>query len=143
MRKTREVLRLYFDLKLGQRQIARSAQISQSTVHEYLKRFAAAELRWPLPAEMSEAELETVLFSYTAKTVSSTVLIRCQILLISTRSCSVSLAHHPATASGRIPGRAPGWHYSRFCRLYQRWKRERDVVLRQEQHGTPSRTLTL
>jgi hypothetical protein len=36
MRKTREVLRLYFELKLGQRQIARSANVSQSTVHEYL-----------------------------------------------------------------------------------------------------------
>jgi len=35
MRKTREVLRLHFDLKPGQGQIARSAQVSQSTVHEY------------------------------------------------------------------------------------------------------------
>ena len=49
MRKTREVLRLYFDLKLGQRQIARSASVSQSTVHDYLERFTAAGLSWPLP----------------------------------------------------------------------------------------------
>jgi predicted DNA-binding protein YlxM (UPF0122 family) len=42
MRKTREVLRLYFELKLGQRQIARSANVSQSTVHDYLERFQAA-----------------------------------------------------------------------------------------------------
>ena len=62
MRKTREVLRLYFELKLGQRQIARSANVSQSTVHEYLTRFTAAGLSWPLPAEMSEAELEAALF---------------------------------------------------------------------------------
>ena len=48
MRKTREVLRLYFDLKLGQRQIARSASASQSTVHEHLTRFTAAGLSWPL-----------------------------------------------------------------------------------------------
>jgi hypothetical protein len=62
MRKTREVLRLHFDLKLGQRQIARSANISQSTVHDYLERFTAAGLSWPLPAEMSEAQLEVALF---------------------------------------------------------------------------------
>ena len=43
MRKTREVLRLYFDLKLGQRQIARSANVSQSTAHDYLERFTAAD----------------------------------------------------------------------------------------------------
>ena len=48
MRKTREVLRLYFELKLGQRQIARSANVSQSTVHDYLERFRAAGLSWPL-----------------------------------------------------------------------------------------------
>ncbi len=58
MRKPREVLRLYFELKLGQRQIARSANVSQSTVLEYLERFQAAGLTWPLPAEMSEGELE-------------------------------------------------------------------------------------
>jgi hypothetical protein len=58
MRKTREVLRLYFELKLGQRQIARSANVSQSTVHDYVTRFTAAGLNWPLPAEMSEAALE-------------------------------------------------------------------------------------
>ena len=62
MRKTREVLRLYFDLKLGQRQVAHSANISQSTVHDYLERFTAAGLSWPLPAEMTEAELEAALF---------------------------------------------------------------------------------
>jgi DNA-binding transcriptional regulator LsrR (DeoR family) len=44
MRKTREVLRLYFDLKLGQRRIARSANVSQSTVHDYLERYTAAGL---------------------------------------------------------------------------------------------------
>ena len=49
MRKTREVLRLYFELKLRQRQIARSANVSQSTVHEYVERFRAAGLHWPLP----------------------------------------------------------------------------------------------
>jgi hypothetical protein len=62
MRKTHEVLRLHFDLKLKQRQIACSANLSQSTVHEYLHRFTAAGLSWPLPEQMSEPELEAALF---------------------------------------------------------------------------------
>ena len=41
MRKTREVLRLYFELRLGQRKIARGANLSQITVHDYLERFRA------------------------------------------------------------------------------------------------------
>jgi transposase len=52
MRRTHEVVRLQFDLKLKQRQIARSANLSQSTVHEYLRRFRATGLSWPLPEQM-------------------------------------------------------------------------------------------
>ena len=62
MRKTSEVLRLHYELKLGQRQIARSIQISQSTVHDYLARFVASGLSWPLPVEVGEAELAGALF---------------------------------------------------------------------------------
>ncbi len=37
MRKLKEVLRLRFELGLGQRQIARSCAIGYGTVHAYLK----------------------------------------------------------------------------------------------------------
>ena len=53
MRKIREVLRLRFELGLGQRQIARSCAMGLSTVHEYLERAAAAEIGWPLPEGLS------------------------------------------------------------------------------------------
>jgi transposase-like protein len=43
MRKIKEVLRLRFELGLGQRAIARACSISQSTVHEYLKRSEVAK----------------------------------------------------------------------------------------------------
>jgi len=38
MRRIKEVLRLRYGLGLGQRQIARSCSIGQSTVYDYLKR---------------------------------------------------------------------------------------------------------
>jgi transposase len=44
MRKLRELLRLHFDLKLSQHQIARSINIGQSTVSDYLARFTRAGL---------------------------------------------------------------------------------------------------
>jgi len=49
MRKIKEVLRLRFELKMGQREIARACSISQSTVHEYLKAARTAGVSWPLP----------------------------------------------------------------------------------------------
>jgi len=62
MRKIKEVLRLRFELGLGQRQIARSCGIGLSTVHDYLERAAAARIGWPLPEGLSEEELESKLF---------------------------------------------------------------------------------
>jgi len=49
MRKIHDVLRLHFDLKLPQRQIARSIQLSQSTVNEYLRRFEESDWLGPCP----------------------------------------------------------------------------------------------
>jgi predicted DNA-binding protein (UPF0251 family) len=48
MRKITEILRLHYEQKLGQRQIAKGASVSQSTVHEYLARAEAAGIEWPL-----------------------------------------------------------------------------------------------
>jgi DNA-binding transcriptional regulator LsrR (DeoR family) len=35
MRKLKEVLRLHYEVGLGQREIARSVQVAQSTIHGY------------------------------------------------------------------------------------------------------------
>ena len=131
MRKTREVLRLYFELKLRQRQIARSANVSQSTVHEYVERFRAAGLSWPLPAEMSESELEEKLFPADSgvsrpvvKTPPDFAYIHQQ--LQGHKHTTLQLLWEEYRA-----GHADGYGYSRFCHHYQRFKQERDLVLRQ------------
>ena len=58
MRQNKEVLRLRHELGLGQRQIARSCSIDQSTVHQYLKAAETAGVKWPLPSEWDESKLE-------------------------------------------------------------------------------------
>ena len=62
MRKLQELLRLRFDGGLSERAVARSLNISRSTVHDYLLRFAASGLEWPIPAVLSPAEVERKLF---------------------------------------------------------------------------------
>jgi hypothetical protein len=61
MRKTKEVLRLRFELGLGQRAIARACSISQGAVHNYLKKAAAAGIHWPLPEGWDEKRIEEAL----------------------------------------------------------------------------------
>jgi len=46
MRKTKEILRLYFGLRLTKRQIARSCNISHNIVVYYVRRAKAAGIGW-------------------------------------------------------------------------------------------------
>jgi DNA-binding transcriptional regulator LsrR (DeoR family) len=64
MRKIKEVLRLRYELKLDQRQIARSCSIAVSTVHEYVKRADKAKVSWPLPDGWDDTRLEAALYPH-------------------------------------------------------------------------------
>ena len=57
MRQIKEILRLKYQHQLSVRAIARSCGLSRSTVCDYLRRAKAAGLNWPLPEELSEAQL--------------------------------------------------------------------------------------
>src|SRR5258708_11085509 len=129
MRKIREVLRLRFELRLGQRAIARACSISQSTVHEYLNRAAAAGVVWPLGEGWDEQRVEQALFGErtVVKRLPEQVLPDFPALssqLQQHRHLKLQLAWeeyrqiHPE-----------GYGYSRFCELYQRWRRKQGVVI--------------
>src|SRR6202165_1651458 len=131
MRKIKEVLRLRFELRLGQREIARACSISQGAVHNYLKRAAAAGIAWPTPEGWDEQRVEQALFGerQVVKRLPEQVLPDFPALhsqLQQHRHLTLQLAWeeyrqiHPE-----------GYGYSRFCGLYQRWRRKQDVVLRQ------------
>ena len=62
MRKIKEVLRLRYELKLSYQQIERSCAIGVGKVYNYVKRFEAAGLSWPLSTEWDQARLNTALY---------------------------------------------------------------------------------
>ena len=62
MRQLRELLTLHFEQHLSQRQLSRSLGVVRSTVERTLRRFALAKLTWPLPPELSDAQLEQLLY---------------------------------------------------------------------------------
>jgi len=71
MRKISEILRQRFELNRSYHDIAKSQNISKSTVYEYLVRANKAGISWPLPNEISEQELYDKLFLPVAQTVTS------------------------------------------------------------------------
>lgn len=62
MRQVREVLRLKF-AGVPTREIARRIGVAASTARATIDRFRAAGLSWPLPDEMTDAALETQLYT--------------------------------------------------------------------------------
>lgn len=62
MRKLHEVLRLHVQAGLSERTIAKSVSLSRSTVAKIIVRAQEAGISWPLPADMDDAQLESILF---------------------------------------------------------------------------------
>ena len=132
MRKIKEVLRLRHELGLGQRQIARSCSISQSTVHEYLTGAEAAGVTWPLPPDWDDRKLEEVLLGGRPEPNS-----RRTHTAPDFNAIHQQFEHHRHVTLQLLweeyrEGNPEGYRYSRFCELYREWHRHLDVVLRQE-----------
>jgi len=132
MRRIKEVLRLRFELGLGQREIARACAISQGAVHNYLKKVAAAGISWPLPEGWDEKRVEQALFGEQSPVARSH-----ERSLPNFPSLHEQLQQHPHLTLQLAweeyrQVHPEGYGYSRFCELYGRWRKKQDVVLRQE-----------
>jgi transposase len=133
MRKTKEVLRLRFELGFGQRLIARSCGMGLATVHDYLERTAVAGIGWPLPEGLSEEELESKLF-WTQPVAVRAVRQRPQ---PDWKAMHEQLRQHRHLTLQLLweeyrQAHPEGYRYSWSCQRYQHWRRHLDVVLRQE-----------
>lgn len=71
MRQIRDALRLTRDNGLSLRRAALSLGISRDAVKDYLTRFAAAGLSWPLPSDLDDAALEVLLFPLLASSAAN------------------------------------------------------------------------
>ena len=132
MRKLKEVLRLRFELGLGHRQIARSCSIGRATIHEYLKRAQAAGVKWPLPEDWDDRKLEETLFGRPLRRIYEN-----RKKLPDLARIHEELQQHSHLTLQLVweeyrQAHPDGYGYSRFCDLYQQWRRQLDVVLRQE-----------
>ncbi len=129
MRKVGEALRLRAG-GLSTRRIAASLGIGQSTVSDYLKRAKRAGLCWPLPAGLTEADLEQRLFQpqggETRRGLAQPDWPAVHRAL-KRKHVTLSLlweeykADHPDD----------GYAYSRFCELYRRWEGRLGASMRQ------------
>ena len=128
MRKIRDVLRLHAG-GLSRRQIAVSLNIGRTSARDYISRASRVGLGWPLPDDLTEGDLEALLFP---SPVAVSPLLRpppdWPVLHRELRRPGVTLsllweeyrAVHPM-----------GFGYSRFCELYRAWRGKLAPTMRQ------------
>lgn len=130
MRIIRDILRLTFEAKLSQRQVARSLNIGLGTVSQHLKRAHAAALSWPIPEGTSDAALAALLFPEQDST---------------TRRCFVepdyAAMHKELKKKGvtkqllweeyKQVHQDNGYQYSQYCQRYRNWVKTLQRSMRQ------------
>ena len=103
--------------------------LGRATISDYLRRADVAGLAWPLPDDLSDGDLERMLFPRTAGEVSGSypqpdwAYIHSELCR---KGVTLSLLWEEYRSAYR-----DGYGYSRFCELYTRWEGRLSPVMRQ------------
>lgn len=129
MRKISEVLRLKHAQKLSNRKIAKCCNVGRATVASYLSRAHEVGITWPLPEDMTEAELHQRLFSSKSHHYKA----------VSVPEPDWNTVHQELQRKGVTlfllweeykQAYPEGFQYSWFCREYRKWRGKLDLVMR-------------
>src|SRR6202162_3861024 len=129
MRKIREVLRLTHELGLSVRQVREAKGVGKTAVSDYVSRARVIGITWPIPPEITDAELERRLFTPAGFHEGSTKALpdwtKVQEEIKRRRVALVILweEHRAAYVDGH--------GYSRFCERYGEWRRRLSPTMRQ------------
>ena len=129
MRKTKDILRLAQEAGLTNRQIARSLNISATTVGECLKRAREANVCWPLPEGADDEVLERALYGENEREPSKPVPEWKDVHSELSRK-GVTLMLLWEEYRGAYP--YDHYSYSRFCEHYRRWRASTEISMRQD-----------
>ena len=131
MRKIRDILRLAWSCNQSRQTIATSCGIGKTTVTDTLYRASSAKLSWPLPFELDDEGLETLL--YPTKPSSSPR----KFLQPDSHALNSEFITHKNLTLMLLwqeykEADPSGYQYSQFCELFRKWKKNLDLSMRQE-----------
>ena len=132
MRKIKEVLRLVFDCKASKCQAAKASGISHSTASDYLARFKAAGLAWPLPADAQDAFLEERLYPKLLPSQCARAGLDYEYLFREIRRPYVTLSLLWEEYKTQHPD---GYQRSQFAKLFRDHTKKLQFSMRQEHKG--------
>ena len=132
MRKISEILRLRYELNCSYREIARSQNVSVTTVGEYMARAKSADLKWPLPEGLSEDDLYKKLFLPNDPTAKNKPLPNWEWVYSELRKKGVT---RQLLWREYRDVHADGLSYSQFCEQYRLYAKANVPVMRQIHKG--------
>jgi len=133
LRKVKEILRLKLQCGISEREISRNCRVSRSTVSDYLRRAAAAKLRWTEVSLLPENQIEERLFP--TEHIPSSVKRQapdCKYIYTQLRTFqkfNLTLSQRWIEYKDKQPD---GYQYTQFCEYYCRWCKKLDYCMRQE-----------
>lgn len=130
MRKIRDVLRLRLEAGLSIRQIGASTKTSVGAIAKLLTRAEALELGWPLPDDMDDARLASLLYPGADATVSARYQVPDWVQVhqeLKRKGMTKQLLWEEYTA--RYPNRC--YSYSQYCDRYRQWHKKQKRSMRQ------------
>jgi transposase len=127
MRKIKEVFRLKFEFLRSNANIAQAVGIGETTVEEYLCRARKAGISWPLPVDMDDVGLESLLYPSKDKTLKHLPVPHEKIHReFKKKNVTLNLLWEEYVREAQSSFRTP-YSYSTFCESYQKWKQEDDT----------------
>jgi transposase len=131
MRKIREVLRLTHELGLSVRQVSNATGVGKTAVGEFVARAKVIGITWPVPPEISDAELERRLFTPAGsqdqdgptRTVPDWAKVHEEL-----KRPAVTRLILWEEYRAEVPD---GLGYARFCQLYKEWRKRLSPTMRQ------------
>ncbi len=134
MRRVREMLGLCLDGGLAGREVARRLGVSAGTVRAMLARFEASGLDWPLPLDLSDADLEARLYGEAGTRRGERRRTEPDWAAVN-REMKRKHVTLQILWDEHIEANPEGYRYSRFCELYRAWEGRLPVTMRQTHLG--------
>jgi len=129
MQKIREILRLKYECRFSNRQVAKSCKVSRRTVSIYWAQAQKAGIDWQRDKELSDTELELLLYGGRVPIQSSKVVPDFQYIFQEMKRPYVTMQLLWQEYKEENP---EGYQYTRFTELYNEWRKKLNICMRQE-----------
>jgi transposase len=128
MQNVRQILKLHYENEMSNRKIAKICSCSKTTVAEVLARARKCHIKWPIPDDMTDRELDIKIYPSIDPSKKKTPVDLAYVHMeLGKRGVTRQLLWVEYCDNASAPMK-----YSMFCHLYRDWKKKLNAVMRMQ-----------